>query len=678
MFRVMPDTALLSGLNDRQREAVTTEATPLAILAGAGSGKTRVLTRRIAWQAATGRIDAAHTVAVTFTRKAAGELSDRLRALGVGRQVTAGTFHALALAQLRRRWADRGQGVPTLLERKARLLVPMLGRGGDVLSRAADLAGEIEWAKARLVPPDGYEGAATLSGRSVPLPAQQVAELYQRYEADKARKGLIDFDDLIWQLGAALESDPDFADATRWRFRHFFVDEFQDVNPAQFRLLRAWLGPGQDLCVVGDDDQAVYGFTGADASYLVGFAVHFPGAALIRLEENYRSTPQILAAANAVLPGGPRTKKHLRATLADGPLPKVIAYASEVDEARGVARSLQDGHGPGVAWSSMAVLYRTNAQSAPFEAALRAAGIPFRVRGAARFLERPDTVAALEELRRQAQAAPGLAFAGLLAGLAEWAAGEPDERRDHAEALIRLGQEYLAGEAGEGSLEGFMVHLAATLADDDPVANREAVELLTFHKAKGLEWPTVFVTGLERGLVPIAYAETPAALAEERRLLYVAITRAERNLRLSWARRRSVGARTLSRQPSAYLSVISAALGALAPGGDGDWQAAVAAERARQAKSRAAAGGAKEAKPKVTVGANADPKVMAELVEWRRSLARASGVPAYVIFHDTTLAAVAESRPRNRDDLLALPGLGPIKVERYGEALLALIERHAS
>jgi ATP-dependent DNA helicase UvrD/PcrA len=678
MVAVMPDTTLLTGLNDRQREAVTTEATPLAILAGAGSGKTRVLTRRIAWQAAGGRIDATRTVAVTFTRKAAGELGQRLRALGVAHQVSAGTFHALALGQLRRRWADRGESIPTLLERKARLLVPMLGRGPDVLSRAADLAGEIEWAKARLVAPEGYEGAATLAGRSAPLPPDQVAACYQRYEKDKARRGLIDFDDLIWQLGAALEEDPDFAAATRWRFRHFFVDEFQDVNPAQFRLLRAWLGSGHDLCVVGDDDQAVYGFTGADAGYLVAFARHFPGAAVVCLEENYRSTPEILAAANAVLPGGLRSKKLLRATLAEGPLPKVVAYASDVDEARGTARALQDGRGPGVAWSSMAVLYRTNAQSAPFEAALRAAGIPFRVRGAARFLERPETVAALDELSRQAEAAPGLAFPGLLAGLAEWAAGAPEERRDHAEAVIRLGQEYLGGEGGDGSLEGFLVHLAATLADDDPVSHRDVVELLTFHKAKGLEWPTVFVTGLERGLVPIAYAETPAALAEERRLLYVAVTRVGRNLRLSWARRRSVGARTLTRQPSAYLGLISAALDALAPGGDGDWQAAVAAERARQAKARAAAAEARAPKPKVLIGANADPTVLAELVEWRRSLARASGVPAYVIFHDTTLAALAEARPRTRDDLLALPGLGPVKIERYGEALLAMIERHAS
>jgi DNA helicase-2/ATP-dependent DNA helicase PcrA len=675
MVRVMPDTMLLSGLNDRQREAVTTESAPLAILAGAGSGKTRVLTRRIAWQAHEGHIDATRTLAVTFTRKAAGELSDRLRALGVARQVTAGTFHALALAQLRRRWTDRGEAVPTLLERKVRLLVPLLGRGHDVASRAADLASEIEWAKARLVAPGEYAAAATAAGRSASLPLDQVAACYQDYEKAKARKGLFDFDDLIWQLGAALESDPDFATATRWRFRHFFVDEFQDVNPAQFRLLRAWLGTGDELCVVGDDDQAVYGFTGADASYLVGFAHHFPGAAAVRLEDNYRSTPQILAAANAVLPGGLRTKKYLRATLADGPLPKVVAYPSDVEEARGVARALQDGHCPGVAWSSMAVLYRTNAQSAPFEAAMRAAGIPFRVRGARRFLERPDTLAALEELRRQAGAAPGLGFAAHLTGLAEWAAGEPEERRDHAQAVIRLGHEYLGHEDG-GSLEGFVAYLATTLADDDPVAGGDAVELLTFHKAKGLEWPTVFVTGLERGLVPITYAETPAALAEERRLLYVAITRTGRDLRLSWAQRRTIGARTMTRQRSSYLSVIVAALDAMQ--GGGDWQAAVAAERARQAKARATAAEAKLPKPKVTIGANADPKVLAELVEWRRTLARASGVPAYVIFHDTTLAAVAEARPRNRDDLLALPGLGPVKIERYGEALLAMIERHAS
>lgn len=669
----MSDDALLRGLNDRQREAVTTPSTPLAILAGAGSGKTRVLTRRIAWQAARGHLDPGHVLAVTFTRKAAGELSERLRALGVRRLVAAGTFHAVALAQLRRRWAERGEVALALLDRKVRLLAPLLGGGPSVGAEAGDVAGEIEWAKARLVGPAGYEAAVAAAGRATPRPPAQVAGYYERYEREKSRRGLVDFDDLLWRLAEAIEGDPAFAAATGWRFRHLFVDEFQDVNPAQFRLIRAWLGDRGDLCVVGDDDQAVYGFAGADASYLVGFPQHFPGAAVVRLEENYRSTPQVLAAANAVLPAGMRSKQHLRATLPDGPLPVVTAYPSDVEEARAVARALRDAHGPGVAWSSMAVLYRTNAQSAPFEAALRAAGIPFRVRGAARFLERPEVAAALGELRRAVGAAPGLPLSAHLAGLVTWADGAAEERRDHVAAVVRLGHEYLGGEDGPGSLVGFLAHLTAALADDDPATGGDVVDLLTFHKAKGLEWPTVFITGLERGLVPIAYAETPAALAEERRLLYVALTRAERDLRLSWAERRTLGTRTLARQASPYLSVIQAALGALAPGGDGDWRAAVAAERARLAEARATA-----SRVKPGPGANADPKVLADLVEWRRSLARASGVPAYVIFHDATLAAVAEAKPLTRDALLALPGLGPVKVERYGEALLAVVARHAS
>ena len=669
----MGDHPLLRGLNDRQREAVTTAAAPLAILAGAGSGKTRVLTRRIAWQSSEGAVDPAHALAVTFTRKAAGELSDRLRALGVRRQVVSGTFHALALAQLRRRWSERGEPAPALLERKVRLLAPLLGGGPGVGAEAADVAVEIEWAKARLIPPAGYEAAAGAVGRTPPRPAAEVAALYERYELDKRRRGLVDFDDLLWRLADAIEADPEFAAAQRWRFRHVFVDEFQDVNPAQLRLIQAWLGDRPDLCVVGDDDQAVYGFTGADASYLTRFADHFRGAAVVRLEENYRSTPQILAAANAVLPGGRRAKKFLRATLPDGPVPRVTSYPSDVEEARGVARALRDACGPEAAWSSMAVLYRTNAQSARFEAALRAAGIPFRVRGAARFLERAEVAAALDELRRAAAAAPGLPLSAHLTGLAVWADDAADERRDHTGALIRLGHDYLAVDGGPGSVDGFLAYLATALADDDPVAGGDAVDLLTFHKAKGLEWRTVFVTGLERGLVPIAYAETPAALAEERRLLYVALTRAERDLRLSWAQRRTMGTRTMARQASPYLGVIEAALAAVAPGGTGDWRAAVAAERARLADVRAATNRARSGP-----GANADPKVLAGLVEWRRSLARASGVPASVLFHDATLAAVAEARPGTRDALLAVPGLGPVKVERYGDELIALVSGLAS
>jgi DNA helicase-2/ATP-dependent DNA helicase PcrA len=606
----------------------------------------------------------------------------------------------LALAQLRRRWRDRDEPVPALLERKSRILAPLLGGGPSVGAEAAEVAGEIEWAKARLIVPEGYEVAIAAAGRATPRPAGEIASLYDRYETEKARRGVVDFDDLLWRLADALESDAEFAAVIRWRHRHLFVDEFQDVNPAQFRLIRLWLGERRDLCVVGDDDQAVYGFTGADAGYLVHFARHFPGAGVVHLEENYRSTPQVLAAAHAVLPGGARRKKPLRPTLPDGPLPTVAAYASDRGEAESVARALQARHQPGAPWAGTAVLYRTNAQSAPLEAALRAARIPYRVRGAARFLDRPAVAAALGELRRAAGAAPGLPLNAHLAGLLEWAeeAGGGEEatrdRREHVDALVRLGREYLAADTafsgdtprppaafsgdtpeppgGAASATGFITYLLTVLAEEDPTG-ADAVELLTFHKAKGLEWPVVFVTGLERGLVPIAYAETPAALAEERRLLYVALTRAEQELHLSWAQRRTLGGREMARQASPYLASIEAALAAFGPEGDGDWQAAVAAERARLAKARAAAG-----RDRAMVGASADPRVLAELVAWRKTLARASGVPAQVIFHDATLAAVAEAKPTDRAALMAVPGLGPLKVERYGDELLALVARSSA
>src|SRR5438309_1664402 len=294
---------LLHGLNEAQRRAVTTDAAPLCILAGAGSGKTRVLTRRIAWRIANGTADPRHVLALTFTRKAAGELSGRLSALGVRDQVAAGTFHAIAYAQLRRRWADRGERPPTLVDRKVRLLAPLLAGHRSAAVQPADLATEIEWAKARFVGPAHYEAEAGAAGRKPALPLGVMASLYERYEEEKRRRGVVDFDDLLLLCARALETDETFAASQRWRFRHLFVDEFQDVNPVQFRLLDGWRGDGHDLCVVGDPNQAIFGWNGADPRYLTGFANRYPGAEVVRLDDNYRSSPQILAVADAVLNG---------------------------------------------------------------------------------------------------------------------------------------------------------------------------------------------------------------------------------------------------------------------------------------------------------------------------------------------------------------------------------------
>ena len=667
---------LLEGLDPAQRRAVVSDSQPLCILAPAGSGKTRVLTRRIAHRVVTGQADGARVLALTFTRQAAGELRGRLGALGVRQPVAAGTFHAVAYAQLRRRWADRGERPPVLLERKARLLAPLLPRArkgarASVTVQTADLAAEIEWAKARLVPASRYEAEVQAAGRKPAVPPAEMARLYERYEIEKRRKGLVDFDDLLMSCALALQNDTEFAAAQRWRFRHLFVDEFQDVNPVQFRLLQGWLGDRRDLCVVGDPDQAIYSWNGADPTLLTDFTRHFPGAEVVQLETNYRSTPQIVSLARTVLPAGGHHRgvagpPAVTASRGEGPVPVVRQFDTDADEARGVARALRRAHRPGVAWSHLAVLARTNAQLVLLESHIRDAGIPCRLSGGGVLLRQPEVRAALDQIRHLPVGVP---FLSRLADIEEAAVSEGGaaERRSNLDALVRLGHDYAAIDPCP-TVDGFTAWLGAGDRGDQGEPGADAVELTTFHRAKGLEWPVVFVTGLEKGLVPIGHATTAAAEAEERRLLHVALTRAVDEVHCTWAERRTFGSRPVARSPSPLLEPIREAVAAMAAGGmPEDWRERVAAERAklRSLPTTARTGAAP--------GDRADPAVWEALKAWRSATAQATGVPAYVIFHDATLAAVAEARPTTRAELLALPGMGPVKAERYADTLLAVL-----
>jgi ATP-dependent DNA helicase UvrD/PcrA len=666
---------LLAGLDPSQRAAVTATARPLGILAGAGAGKTRVLTRRIAWESASGRVDLDRVLAVTFTRKAAGELVRRLEHLPGGGRVTAGTFHALALAQLRRRWRDRGRYAPTVLERKARLLAPMLGRGADGRTRASDVATEIEWAKARMIEPEDYAGAAARAGRRPSTPLADVAGVYDQYEQQKHRRRLVDFDDLIWWCVRALEGDSDFAAAQRFRFRHLYVDEFQDVTPVQLRLVRAWLGDRDDLCVVGDPDQAIYRFAGAEPELLAHFEDHFPGATVIRLERNYRSTPQIVAAARAALAPAPCAARNLT-VIPGGPPPTLTEHATDTAEAAAVARALRDAHASGRPWSTMAVLYRTNAQSVLFEEALARADIPARVRGTSRFLDRPEVVAVLETLTTNAREVPGRPFAEHLVDLREDAATMADEQREHAAALVALGTEYLAHDGERGTVDGFLAWLTATLrSEGGEIETADAVDLLTFHRAKGLEYETVFVCGLEHGLVPITHASTPAELADERRLLYVAMSRAAHTLHLSWASERMLGGRAARREPSPWLREISAASAMEDTQSRG--RPARPPEALRDARARLGRPApATRTRPRRARGIEPEDRALFEsLLDWRRGVARAAAVPEYVVMPDRTLHAVAARRPTSPAALAALPGIGAARLERYGGAILGLVAR---
>jgi DNA helicase-2/ATP-dependent DNA helicase PcrA len=675
----MDNGTLLADLNDAQREAVTTEAAPLAIIAGAGSGKTRVLTRRIAYRCLNRTADARHVLALTFTRKAAGELRARLRRLGLRDDVAAGTFHAIAYAQLRGWWADRGAQPPGLLERKGRVLGRLLGRSSAV--QAVDVAGEIEWSKARLVRPDQYVAAALQAGRRPPVEPARMAELYRRYEEEKQRQRQVDFDDLLRLCANAIESNTDFAAAQRWRFRHLFVDEFQDVNPLQFRLLNAWRGDRLDLCVVGDPHQAIYSWNGADPRLLRELSRLIPGTSTVALEHNYRSSPQIIASANHALDSGAVQGLRLRATRPEGPVPTIRSMADDQTEARGVARAVLDRHRPGLSWSHQAVLTRTNAQTVLIAEACRKVGVPVRVRGQLPYLDLPEVREALRAMQRSRAPLPEqlAALEARLTASEDQEEALPDselERVRNLEELLRLASEYTDADPIPTG-PGFAAWLSATLGRDDGGAPGDAVDLATFHAAKGLEWPIVHLAGLEDGLVPIGHARTEEAAAEERRLFYVAVTRAQRELRMTWASERTFGAKVVRRRRSPYLDDLEPLLDALTAGGaPADASRALSAVRqtaraARQARVPRTRGGPPDIDP-------ADRPLFDELRTWRTQRAKAAGVPAYVIFDDKTLIAVATRRPRDRSSLRSVPGIGPVKSERFAGEVLEIVGRHGS
>jgi DNA helicase-2/ATP-dependent DNA helicase PcrA len=636
---------VLAGLDPEQRQAAEALTGPVCILAGAGTGKTRAITHRIANMVRCGVAGPGHVLAVTFTTRAAGEMRGRLRALGAT-GVQARTFHSAALRQLQYFWPRLSAGArPTIIESKlpsiraaaARIRVPV----DAALQR--DLAAEIEWAKAAQVTADNYGAEAVAAGREPPLEAATVQRLFATYEDINSERGQFDFEDMLVMAAYAVEEHADIAAEVRDRYRHFVVDEYQDVNPLQQRLLDAWLGDRDSVCVVGDPNQTIYSFTGASPSYLLDFPRKYDGATVVRLVRDYRSTVQIVAVANRLVPTA-----GLVAQGGDGAEPTMGGHDDEPAEAAAVVEQIKKLAETGIAYREMAVLYRVNAQSEAYEDALANANIPYLVRGGERFFERTEVREGVVRLRGAAKAAnpPEGPLPAVVAEVLESVGLTPEpptgrgatrEKWESLRAIVGL-----AEEMSDATLDDFVAELGQR-AEAQHAPPVEGVTLASLHAAKGLEWEAVFLVGLVDGTLPITHASTPAQIEEERRLLYVGITRARQHLSLSWAAARAAGGRR-SRKPSRFLDALR-----------------TSADPPLHPQRKA---------PTLS-----DDPVVQQLRDWRLARSREDGVPAYVVFDNKTLQAIADRRPSDRSTLAAVPGVGPKKLEQYADEVLAILRR---
>jgi DNA helicase-2/ATP-dependent DNA helicase PcrA len=551
------DAAADRALDTEQVAAVRAPRGPVCVLAGAGTGKTRTITHRIAHLVRGGHVAPGQVLAVTFTARAAGEMRTRLRVLGVS-GVQARTFHAAALRQLRYFWPRVVGDEPwQVIEHKMRLVTQAARAAGAPTDAETvrDLASEIEWAKATLVTPQEYPARAVAARRDTPSPFEQVARVYVEYERVKVRAMGLDFDDLLLHTAAALEDHPEVAGEFRDRYRCFVVDEYQDVTPLQHRVLDAWLGDRDDLTVVGDANQTIYSFAGATPSYLLDFPRRFPEAVVVRLERDYRSTPQVVSCANRVLSsasGNRGMRLRLIGQRPPGPEPEYAEYDDEPAEADAVAARIQRLLDGGTPASEIAVLYRVNAQSEAYEQALATAGIGYQVRGGERFFARPEVRQAIRALRAAQPATDALvpAVRAILAKQGMTAQPPPGgavrQRWESLRSLLGLAEE-LAAVSPDAGLGAFVAELDARAQAQHP-PTVQGVTLASLHSAKGLEWDAVFLVGLVDGTLPIQHAEeNQAAIEEERRLLYVGVTRARQFLHLSWALARSPGGRRRTR-----------------------------------------------------------------------------------------------------------------------------------
>ncbi|WP_327593610.1 ATP-dependent DNA helicase UvrD2 [Streptomyces chartreusis] len=710
LFPQAPDTAdaVLDGLDPEQREVATALHGPVCVLAGAGTGKTRAITHRIAYGVRAGILQSSSVLAVTFTNRAAGEMRGRLRQLGAA-GVQARTFHSAALRQLQYFWPKAiGGSMPRLVDRKIQLVADAAAACRIRLDRneLRDVTAEIEWSKVTQTVPADYAPAAAKAGREAPRDPAEIAQIYNVYEDLKRDRSVMDFEDVLLLTVAILQDRHDIADQVRSQYQHFVVDEYQDVSPLQQRLLELWLGERDNLCVVGDASQTIYSFTGATPDHLLDFRTRHPGATVVKLVRDYRSTPQVVHLANGLLAqASGRAADHRLELISQrdaGPEPVYTEYTDEPAEAEGAARRIRELMASGVPASEIAILFRTNSQSESYEQALADVGVPYQLRGAERFFDRPEVRKAGVALRGAAR------FGGndtllddavdlpsqvraVLSGEG-WTTQPPAgsgavrERWESLAALVNLAQDFAAAKTG--------ATLADLVAELDERANAQhaptvqGVTLASLHSAKGLEWDVVFLVGVAEGMMPITYAKTDEQVEEERRLLYVGVTRARRHLHVSWSLTRAPGGRP-NRRPSRFLDGLrpgsTATVGRAAARGSGGVERGFtsrpdAAPRRTQrspARCRVCGRTLTDAGEMKLMRCEDCPSDMDEglyerLREWRGVQARLSGQPDFCVFTDKTLMAIAETEPTTPDELSRIPGVLKRKLDRYGDDVLTI------
>ena len=524
--------AILEGLDPQQREAVTNIRGPLCIIAGAGTGKTRVITHRIAYAVAAGVTDPTKTLALTFTARAAGEMRARLRTLGVA-NATARTFHSAALKQLMYFWPySFGGSFPKLLTSKGSFLGDAMGRSDTSLvpgvATLREISGEIEWAKSLQTAPNDYVEEALQSGRSLRIPNgrpdkenfAEIAKVYQAYETLKHQERIIDCEDVLLLTVGMLEEDRDVRERVRDQYRFFTVDEYQDVSPLQQRLLNAWLGNRDDICVVGDAAQTIYTFAGATSQFLLNFTQRYPKAPVVRLTRGYRSTPEIIETANRILKAGSTHGDHELTSMNErGEELELHSFATSQAEVNSVVDTIAN---LGKTHSDIAILARTNNQLDAFEAALKARSIETQLKNSERFFDRVDVRDAMRVIRS----------ASVLPSEGDWlhdltSVLRPFGNADYVRAFVTLAESMK--EAGATSLRTLLRELEDRAEQNNP-PTLPGVVLSTLHAAKGLEWDHVFLVGVNEGVLPMG-----ADTEEERRLFYVGLTRARRTVHLSYS-----------------------------------------------------------------------------------------------------------------------------------------------